>query len=67
MLNNEVRLTRQTLIDLNPNELHYYPFMNSLDMDIFFMGSLDRCDGSCNTLDDPFGRMSVPNKTEKIW
>ena len=37
-------MTRPTLIDLNLDkynqELHYYPFI----------GSLDRCNGSCNTL-----------------
>ena len=29
-LNNEQCLARATLINLNPNELHYYPFMISL-------------------------------------
>ena len=39
-------MTRPTLIDLNPDEynhgLYYDPFMFNLD----------RCNGSCNTLDD---------------
>ena len=39
-------MTRPTFIDLNPDEcnqvLCYYPFMVNLD----------RCNGSCNTLDD---------------
>lgn len=43
-INNEPSLARHTLTNLNPNELHYYPFMVSLE----------RCSGSCNTLDDPF-------------
>ena len=30
-LNDEPRLVRPTLIDLNPIELKYYPFMISLD------------------------------------
>ena len=34
--------------------LHYYPFMVSLD----------RCDGSCNAIDDPSGRICVPKKTK---
>ena len=38
-LNNEPRLTRSTLIDLNSNELHYYRFI----------ASLDRCNASCNS------------------
>ena len=56
MLNNAVHLARQTLIDLNPNELYYYPFLVSLD----------RWSGCCNTLDDPSGRICVPNNTEKV-
>ena len=44
-------MTRRTLIDSNPDEynqrLHYYPFMVNLD----------RCNESCNTLDDPPGRI----------
>ena len=39
-LNGEPYLARPTVIDLNPNELHYYPFMISLD----------RFSGSCNTV-----------------
>ena len=39
-LNDELCMVRPTLIDLNPVELRYYPFMISLD----------RCNGSCNVL-----------------
>ena len=28
------------------------------------MDSLDKCNRSCHTLDDPSGRIFVPNKTE---
>ena len=28
------------------------------------MLNLDRCNASCNTLDDPSGRICVPNKTD---
>ena len=55
-LNNEPCLTRSTFIDLNPTELHYYPFMVSLD----------RCNGSCNTIVDPSARICVLNKTENV-
>ena len=34
----------------NLNELHYYPFIISMS----------RCNGSCNTVHDPFGRICVP-------
>ena len=30
------------------------------------MVSLDRCSGSCNTLDDPSGRICVQNKIENV-
>ena len=53
-LNNDPCLARPTFISLILNELHYYPFIVSLD----------KCNGSCNTLDDPSCRISVPNKTE---
>ena len=41
-LNNEPCMTGPTLIDLNPVELNYFPFMISLD----------KCNGSCNAADD---------------
>ena len=39
-LNDDPCMVRPTLIDMNPNELEYYPFMIILD----------RCTGSCNIL-----------------
>ena len=36
--------------------MRYYPFMVNLD----------RCNGSCNFLDDPSGRICVPNKADDI-
>ena len=30
----------------------------------FIVISLDRYDGSCNTVEDPFGRICVPNEIE---
>ena len=39
-LNDEPCMVRSTLIDLNPVELKYYPFMIDLD----------KCSGSCNVL-----------------
>ena len=47
-----------TFINLHPNkysqEFHYYPFTVKLD----------RCVGSCNTLNDLSNKVCVPNKTE---
>ena len=49
-------LRRPTLIDFNSNELHYNPFIISLD----------ECNESCNTLQDASGRIFVLNKTEHV-
>ena len=55
-LNNKPCLARPTLVDLNLNELDYYPFIVSLD----------RRKGSFNTLDDLSCRICVPIKTEDV-
>ena len=50
-------MAHPTLITLHPNkcgeEFHYYPFADKLD----------RCVGSCNTLNDLFSKVCVPSKT----
>ena len=48
-MNNQQCSVRPTLIDLYLEELHYYPFILSMS----------RCDGSCNNIEDPFGRICV--------
>ena len=49
-------MIRPTLISLHPNEynqeLHYYPFAVNLD----------RCVGSCNTLNDLSNKVCVPKE-----
>ena len=45
-----------TLIDFSPDVLHYY----------LLITNLDRYDGSCNTVEDPFGRICVPNKIDDV-
>ena len=53
-------MIQPTLIKLYPNEYtqgsHYYPSAVSLD----------RCTGSCNTLNDLSNRVCVPNKIEDL-
>ena len=53
-------MTQHTLINLHPNEysqeFHYYPLAVTLD----------RCVGSCNTLNDLSNRVCVPNKIEDL-
>ena len=59
-LNNQPGMARTILIDLNSNEynqgLCYYPFVVNLD----------RCNESCNTLNDSSNKICVPNKTEDV-
>ena len=49
----EPLMFRPTLIDLNPVELKYYPFMISFD----------KCTGSCNVLSP---KICVPNEAKDI-
>ena len=59
-INNQKCEIQPTLINLHPNEysqeLHYYPFAVKLD----------RCVGSCNTLNDLSNKVCVPSKTEDL-
>lgn len=50
-MNNKSCMVRPTLIDMNPDELFYYPFIISLD----------RCDGSCKAVKDPSVILCVRN------
>ena len=49
-------MTRPTLIDSNPAELKYYPFMISLD----------KCNGTCNAADVLFRKMCVQSKMKDV-
>ena len=59
-LNNQECDNQTALINLRPSEysqeLHYYPFAVKLD----------RCVGSCNTLNDLSDKVCVPSKTEDL-
>ena len=59
-LSNQKCMIHSTLINLHPNEynheFHYYPFAVKLD----------RCVGSCNTLNDLSNKVCIPNKTENL-
>ena len=59
-LSNQKCMTQPTFINLHPNEysqeFHSYPFAVKLD----------RCVGSCNTLNDLYNKVCVPNKTEDL-
>ena len=51
-VNKHKNMVRSTLIDLNLEELYYYPFFIKINW----------FDGTCNTDEDPLGRICVPNK-----
>ena len=57
---NQKYMAQPTHINLDPNdysqEFHYYPFAVKLD----------RCVGSCNTLNDLSNKVRVSNKTEDL-
>ena len=59
-LSNQKCMIQPTLINLCPNEysqeFHYY----------HIAVKLDRCIGSCNTLNDLSSKVCVPNKTENL-
>ena len=56
MLSIQKYMTQATIINLHPNEcsqeFYYYPLA----------AKLDRCVGSCNTLNDLSNKACVPNK-----
>ena len=49
-------MIRPTPIDLNPVELNY----------LSFMISLDKCNGSCNAVDDLSTKICVPSETKNM-
>ena len=44
------------VFDLNPVELSYYPFMINLD----------KCNGSCNAVDDLRTKLCLPSETKQV-
>ena len=49
-------MVRPTLIDLNSDELHYYPFMISMNW----------FNGNCNIVEVHCGGICVPDKMEDV-
>ena len=45
---------RSTRVNINWNEGLYYPFTVSVS----------KCDGSCNSIDDPYAKVCVPDKVK---
>ena len=55
-LNNQPCKARPTIINMNTDKNLFYPFTVSVN----------RCRGSCNTVDNPYARVCVPNKVKNI-
>ena len=55
-MTNQLGLIRPTLIDFNPDKLHHFPFIVSLD----------RYNGSWNYFTDLSNKACVPNQTEYV-
>ena len=51
-------MTQPTLIHLHPNE-----YIEGFAFVFPFVFNLDRCMGSCNTLNNLFNKVCIPNKT----
>ena len=45
---------RPTLVNINSDKTLFYPFTVTFN----------KCGGSCNTIDDPYARICVPNKVK---
>ena len=46
-----------TFVNINSNKTLFYPFMVSIN----------KCGGSCNTIDDPYAQLRFPNKVNDIY
>ena len=55
-MNNWQYMVRQMLLNLNLDGLQYYPFIISID----------RCNGSCNIVEDLLCKICVYNKIEDV-
>ena len=55
-INSRPYQARPTLISIKSNQLTYYPFTVSIN----------NCDGSCNTINDLYAQVCVPNKVKHM-
>ena len=53
---NKKCMSRPKVIDLNKDELVFYPYRIKIN----------KCSGSCNTINDPFAKLCVPDITKNI-
>ena len=55
-MNNQECKTRSEIINVNNNELMFYPFSIKVN----------RSSGSCNNINDPYAKLCVPNVVKNI-
>ena len=55
-MNNQECKARPKIIDVNNNEPVFYPYSIKVN----------KCSGSCNTINDPFAKLCVPDITKNI-
>ena len=55
-MNNQKCMSRPKIIDLNANEPVFYPYSIKIN----------KCSGSCNNINDPFGKLCVPDIIKNI-
>ena len=55
-INNQECKTRTKIINLNTNELMFYPYSIKIN----------RCKGSCNTINNPYAKICVPDQIKNI-
>ena len=55
-VNNQECKIRTEIIDLNTNEPMFYPYSIKIN----------RCKGSCKTINDPYAKICVPNQIKNI-
>ena len=55
-LNNQECKIRSEIINVNTNELVFYPYSVTIN----------KCKGSCNTLNDQYPKLCVPNTNKNI-
>ena len=55
MINQECK-TRSEIINVNPNGPKFYPYSITIN----------KCKGSCNTINDPYAKLCVPDTIKNI-
>ena len=55
-MNNQECKTRAKIINTNNNETVFYPFSNKVN----------KCNGSCNNINDPYAKLCVPDVVKNI-